>query len=80
VWRVRAIGWAGATLKFVEHKPQRFGGLLCYERQAALPWADCTPRAAQERARLQKAFSMAKLSPWDIFIIKRMNCFICSKN
>ena len=80
MWRVRVFGWAGAESKFVGHKPKRSGGLLCCERQAALPWADCTLRAARGRARLQKAFSMAQLSPWDIFIIKRMNCFICSKN
>jgi hypothetical protein len=59
---VKAFGWVGAASKFVGRKPQRFGGLLCCERQAVLPRANCTPRAAQERARLQKAFSMAQLS------------------
>jgi len=47
MWQVRAFGWAGATSKFVGHKPQRFGGLLCCEWQAELPWADCTPKAAR---------------------------------
>jgi len=63
VWQVRAFGWAGVTSKFVERKLRQSGGLLCCERQAALPWADCTPRAAQERARFQKAFSMAQVCP-----------------
>ncbi len=56
VWQVRAFGWAGVTSKFVEHKPQRCGGLLCYERQAALPRADCTPRAAREQRSLPRIF------------------------
>ncbi len=63
MWRVRAFGWAGATSKFVGRKLRQSGGLLCCERQAALPRVYCTPRAAQERARLQKAFSMAQVCP-----------------
>jgi len=51
MWQLWKAGWAGATSKFVGRKPQRFGGLLCCERQAALPWADCTPRAARGQLR-----------------------------
>jgi len=79
MWRVRVFGWAGATLKFVGRKPKRSGGLRCYEWQAELPWADCTPKAARGRAKLEKTFSIAQVFPQSISIIKRIHYIVSSQ-
>ena len=55
-WQVKAFGWAGATSKFVGRKLRQSGGLLCCERQAALPRVYCTPKEMREQLGLAELF------------------------
>ena len=58
---MKAIGWAGVTSKFVKYKPQRFGALLWCDQQAALPWADYTPKEMREQLGLAELFVKSSL-------------------